>query len=217
MDEALYREWLKFLFDRNEEQGDWRFDADATDVKASEEQIVTFVARMLNNYESDVDPYSDWQIAMGLDFVFNNACSDYAFHLRNRPVALEQRIAAIGAIKELYTRCFDPRCEPALGHLAEEGNPLNEICYMFWDTSPLGYCEDSPDKKDLYKATSEVMEHALHLDNIACVESGLHGLGHLSPYYPPARDIIKRFVRQAGDLDQSILEYAEAAREGCIQ
>ena len=217
MDEELYQVWLKSLFDHDEAKGDWRFGSDVPEVNTNEDQIVAFVTRMLNRYESDVAPYSDWQIAMGIDFVFNNACSDYAFHIRNNPVPLEQRIAAIEAIKTLYAQCFEPRCEPALGHLAEDGNPLNDICYMFWDTSPLGYCEDCPDKAALYKATTGVMEYALGMDNVACVESGLHGLGHLAPYYPPARDIIKRFLRQSSDADQSILEYAEAAREGCIQ
>lgn len=217
MDEELYQEWLKSLFDHDEAEGDWRFDSEVTAVTVTAEQVVAFVTRMLRNFEGDVAPYSDWQIAMGLDYVFNNACSDYAFHLRNEPVPLEQRLAAIGAIKVLYDTCFDTRCEPALGHLSEEGNPLNDICYMFWDTSPLGYCEDCPDKAALYKATTGVMEYALGRENIACIESGLHGLGHLAPYYPPARDIIQRFLRQVKDVDQSVLEYAEAAREGCIQ
>jgi len=62
-----------------------------------------------------------------------------------------------------------------------------------------------------------VMEAVLRLPNPACKESALHGLGHMVRHSDRALEIIERFLSSATDLDAALIQYAEAARSGCIQ
>ncbi len=87
---------------------------------------------------------------------------------------------------------------------------------MLWDTTPLTYCEDRQIRDAIYPAITEVMEFSLTLSNIACIESGLHGLGHMVPYYPEAAKIIARNMHRFRKCDRRIMAYAKAAKTGYI-
>ena len=62
-----YQEFIKFLFDRNESEDDWRFDYELVEPDLTQEDVVAFVQRMLENYETDLSAYSDWQLGLGID------------------------------------------------------------------------------------------------------------------------------------------------------
>ncbi|MBX2874836.1 MAG: hypothetical protein KTR30_22120 [Saprospiraceae bacterium] len=211
-----YTSFLKFLFEHQESTEDWRFELYLEEPQISKRELVKYLIRMFENYESDVAHYSDWQIAKGLEYIFNNTFSDWVFALREGPAPLEDRIMAIQGLKTIFSQCFEKRCAPSLGHYSEEGNPLNFICYMLWDISPLAYCEDIQDKEALYQAVTEVMEYSLQLNNKACVESGLHGLGHLVMFYPRASRMIERNIRRFRRIDPRLRSYAKNAMTGCI-
>ena len=87
---------------------------------------------------------------------------------------------------------------------------------MLWDTTPLTYCEGIENGDAIYAAVAEVMQFSLSLDNIACIESGLHGLGHLGSYYPPASQIVRQFLETTKVTDKRLLEYARNAESGCV-
>ena len=215
MSKESYEVWLTQLFGHDESKGDWRWDDEVDDFTWNEEQIVNLVTKTLKNYREDVAHYSDWQIAMGVDFIFNSG-QEYAYALRDGSVPIENRIEAIRSIKYIYKYCFDRRCDQVLGHLSEPENPLNDICYMLWDVTPLIYCEDNPRKQALYEAVADVMEYSLSCRNVACIESGLHGPEYLTPYFPTAKDIIQSFIESGIKLDPRLLKYAEAAKSDCI-
>ena len=213
---STYADWLSSLFDHDEAKGDWRFGFSQDHIEFTPEQVVDYVTQMFTHYDRDLAHYSDWQLAMGVDYIFNNSCSDYAFDLRDRPVAAEKRIAAILSLKVFFEQCYDKRCVPSLGHYSEKGNALNGPCYMLWDTTPLSYCAYREARDAIYPAITEVMEFSLTLSNIACIESGLHGLGHMVPYYPEAAKIIDRNMHRFRKSDRRIMAYAKAAKTGYI-
>ncbi|MBE9060599.1 hypothetical protein [cf. Phormidesmis sp. LEGE 11477] len=211
-----YQKFVEFLFDRDESAGDWRFDYGLIEPDLTGEEIVEFVRRLLENYETDLSTYSDWQLGMGVGYIFNNSCSNLALVLRDGPVAIEKRVAAIRALKSFFANCLNERCVEALGHLSEAGNELNHFCYMIWDITPLTYCEQTPKKNTIYSALAEVMKYTLSLDNIACVESGLHGLGHLALYYDNASAIVRKFINSHSVMDKHLIAYAKQAEKGCV-
>lgn len=225
---STYADWLSSLFDHDEAKGDWRFGFSQDHIEFTPEQVVEdhieftpeqvvdYVTQMFTHYDRDLAHYSDWQLAMGVDYIFDNSCSDYAFDLRDRPVAAEKRIAAILSLKVFFEQCYDKRCVPSLGHYSEKGNALNGPCYMLWDTTPLSYCAYREARDAIYPAITEVMEFSLTLSNIACIESGLHGLGHMVPYYPEAAKIIDRNMHRFRKSDRRIMAYAKAAKTGYI-
>jgi hypothetical protein len=61
------------------------------------------------------------------------------------------------------------------------------------------------------------MERILELDSIACQEGALHGLGHWQREYPgEVERIVDRFLESRGGLDARLIDYAKAARCGCV-
>ncbi len=236
--EDKYQNFLNYLFDREESKGEWRFDAikpelipnyllksgltadevlDLVEPELTADEVVEFVRRMLENYESDLAKYSDWQLSLGLNYVFNNLYSDWSFFLRDGPSHIENRVAAIRALKVLFQQCLNSRCSQTLGNLSKSKNKLNDFCFMLWDVTPLTFCEKTKEKNEIYAAVAEVMEFSLSLDNIACIESGLHGLGHLSPDYEKAADIIRKFIKTQHHVDKRLIEYAKRAEIDDIQ
>lgn len=210
-----YYEFLNFLFDRDQAHGDWRFDFD--EPQLSGEEVVFFINHMLDHYDEDLSKYSDWQLAMGLEYVFNNTFSNLSFYLRDGPAPIESRVNAILAFKNLFDKCLNKRCKTSLGHISEEGNELNSFCYMLWDVTPLTYCEEIRDKTKIYDAVLEVMEYSLYLSNKACVESGLHGLGHLELYTNKAPKIVRKFIESNPRIDSHLRKYAKNAENGYVQ
>jgi hypothetical protein len=87
-------------------------------------------------------------------------------------------------------------------------NPLNSVCYMFWDSSLL-----STGGLDALR----VMEKSLYLKNVACVESGLHGLGHA--FYKNEKFVetaIDQFLASQPNTDEKLMTYAMNARRGYV-
>ena len=213
---TTYTDWLSHLFDHDETKEDSRFDLSLDYIEFSPEQVVDYIHQMFTHYDRDLVHYSDQQLALGVDYIFNNSCSNYAFYLRDRPVPLDKRINAILSLKVFFEKCYNKRCVPSLGHYSEKGNALNTPCYMLWDTTPLSYCEGKQDRAAIYEAVTEVMEFSLTLSNKACIESGLHGLGHMVFYYPKAAKIIQRNMHRFRRVDSRLKDYAKAAQKGCI-
>jgi hypothetical protein len=210
----MYQNWLAHLFDHEELQ-DWQFSVDQ--LKLDSAEVIELTAKMFQDYEHGYGKYSDWQIGTGLYYLLSNNCSDYSFALRDGPAPLKKRVNCILSLKNLFKDCFNSRCKQSLGHLNQPGNQLNSTCFILWDTSPLSYCEDSRDKNELYEAVMDVMEYSLYLSNLACIESGLHGLGHLVDYHPEARKIINKYLATKPIIPQSLHQYALQAKTGCVQ
>ncbi len=181
--------------------------------------IPEFVVQLHEDLPELMKDYTVWQLARGIDVIFNANVADYVFDLRDGSASFEKKVEAILSMKKLYSECFFKLCRPRLGHLSEDMNELESFCYMIWDVSPLSYCENNDQKDRFYSAIAEVMEYALSLNNIACKESALHGLGHLisPPHYPRAKDIIQNFIDKNKNADPRIIKYAEQAKTGMIQ
>jgi hypothetical protein len=176
-----YIEWLKYVFDRPATSNGWYFDVeDMEPFEAEPSELVELVATTFENCAVDLASYSNEQLRYGLSYIIDNGASDVVFSLMSEQVPAAQRLRAIAALKQLYSQVLGPRCAPVLGHTNEPGgNALNYICYMLWDISPLSWWERSPDRATFYQAVCDVLEHATMSPNPACVESGLHGLGHI--------------------------------------
>jgi hypothetical protein len=213
-----YDTWLKHVFDRPVRDPAWYFDIDEPDFKADAQTITELVTRTMLRSGTDLLRYSDSQVNQGLSYIFNNACSDIVFAILDGNVPFEQKMGAIRSIKMLYKNCFTPRCAPVLGHIDEPGaNPLNAICYMLWDVTPLTYWEKRERKEDAYAAIFDVLKFALTSTNPACVESALHGLGHMHYKMPrQVEQIIQRFLSKTHIQNEDLSGYARQAYRGYV-
>ena len=196
-----YAEWLQNVFDSG---------ADRPEFDAQDENIVELVTETLARCGADLAPYTDAQVAQGLDHLFHPACGDVVFSLMARSVPEAKRLRALSAVKILYRDCLAPRCAPVLGHTNQPGGgPLNTLCYMLWDTSPLIGADPA--------TVIDVLAFALTSPNPAVVESGLHGLGHLHADCPkPVEAAIATYERQASARHPQLRAYARQAAHGQV-
>jgi hypothetical protein len=205
-----YEKWLNSIFGSSVKrvtEPSWQIDS---------KTLVELIYITLLRSGSDLLRFSDKQVNNGLNLIFNNSYSDIVFALKDPTVAFEARAEAVRAIKVLYSDCFEKRAWPALSHLDERGSPLNQICYMLWDVTPIGAwghvagCEYFP-------LTLEVLEFALYLRNPACVESALHGLGHVGKGSDQRiHTIIKNWAERSVIVRRELLTYAEYADKGQV-
>jgi hypothetical protein len=211
-----YEHWLRYVFDRPTTPNGWYFDLEEGELDASDADLARLVTQTCSRSEVDLLGYTDAQVAHGLTFMFNPSASNVAFALKARHVPRSVRLSAIESIADLYAGCFAKRCEKALCHGDDVvANPLNIVCYMLWDVSPLSYWEGEPQKRIFYRIVLKVMESALFLDHPACVESALHGLNHLQPHVPvQVRRVIGDWIQGRDALAPALRSYAAAAMHG---
>ncbi len=214
-----YTEWLKYVFDRPATPNGWYFDIeDLEPFEAEPSELVELVATTFENCACDLAPYSNEQLRYGLSYIVDSGASDVVFALMSENVPAELRLRAIAGLKHVYSQVFERRCAPVLGHSSEPGdNALNYTCYMLWDISPLSNWERSPERSIFYRAVCDVLEHALTSPNRACVESGLHGLGHIHSSYPErVEEVIDRYL-VAAKPPEELRRYAMDAGRGHVQ
>jgi hypothetical protein len=136
-----YDKWIKFVFDRPT-QRDWYFKND-DEFTASAAELVALYTHTCLHCSTDLQRYSVDELYDGLNYMFNNACSNSVFCFADTGrVPLPVRLTAIQAIKTLYRDCFVTRCQPILSHVDHQktsGNNLNAFCDMMWDITPIPY------------------------------------------------------------------------------
>jgi hypothetical protein len=221
-----FDEWLECYFAPFDNvNSPWdRFPPDQDEhpwFRGTAEEIVELFTYTMESSGTELKRFSDSQLGVGLDNLLNNHFADVANTVRDGPVSNDKRIAAFRSIKVLYRDGLTPRAEPVLGHLDEKAKcmPLNGICYMLWDVTPLSYWPDAELGAVMYPLIIEIMEAALDSPNCAVIESGLHGLGHMvHKYEGPAVAAIDRFIeKRRGHVRDELITYALQARTGMIQ
>jgi hypothetical protein len=206
-----YREWLSYLFGREVKDPAWYHSPEARPFSGEPAEIAELFVNTMRHCGSDLAPYCEAQVAQGLQHVINPSCGNVVFALTRKPLSKDQREEVILSLSNLYSDCFTPRCAPFLSHLDEAGaNPLNRVCYMFWDVTPL--LSGPPG------AVLKVLEAGLKSVNPACQESALHGLGHLPRANGKGKrveEIIVSYLRSRRP-STALRAYAERAARGAI-
>ena len=216
----LYNRWIKHVFDREETASAWYFDLDAQPFEATSAELTTLFTETCGRSGTDLVAFTDRQVDEGLSYLFNNTCSDVPFALKDAAVPIGARLKAIGSVDALYADCFAKRCTETLSHLNEPSScRINNICYMLWDVSPLVYWEGNPEGPVFHNAILELLAATLRSRNMACVESALHGLGHIQLYQPEQVDrIISQWLSSNSPaVPPPLVSYAKAARTGNVQ
>ena len=221
-----FEEWLDCYFEPYDNvNSPWdRFPPGGEDhpaFRGNADEIVDLFTFTMRSSGTELKRFSDQQVGVGLDNLLNNHFADVANIVRDGATTNDKKVAALRSIKVLYTDCLSRRAAPVLGHRNEKApcKPLNGICYMLWDVTPLSHWPDADRGAAMYPVIIEVMEQALQSSNCAVVESGLHGLGHcVYKRKDLAVAAIDRFLeKRRGQVRQELIEYALQARTGMIQ
>jgi hypothetical protein len=211
---SRYQEWLTHVFDHEiqTQLPQWYVAVDAPEFAASETEIAELLGQTFISSGKDLTKYTDARVDQGIWYIANSHQS--AFQSPNVPLA--KRVETIGSIFYLYSDCFAKRCSETLGHLGEEGSPLNSSCYMFWDITSLDYLKNAPDSQQMQDAALDVLQKILTIEHRACREAAFHGLSGYAFIRPEkAEEIIDQFLNKT-KLDDKLLAYALNARQGNV-
>jgi hypothetical protein len=213
--------WIAHVFDHAVPycQPPWYDLADAPLWQAPASVTVAHITRLFEDPEPPLAFLADSQIAQGLRYIIQPGASDFWIAIHDRAVPVEDRLRCLAATEPLFARLLAPRCTPHLSHRDEPGaGPLNGICYMWWDIFPALLAPSDPAAPAAAETVLAALAGILALDSPACCESALHGLGHLHHAHPRAVErIIGRFLATPSpELPPALLDYARAARCGCV-
>lgn len=218
----LYAEWRAFYFGRCADGADphsldWDFPALGI-------ELARCFVHCMRNARAELSGCSDADLAFGLRALLMGDLGATADNMTCVSVRGELRLSMIDAIGALYRDVLGPRARPVLGHLGEgDGRPLDYVVYMLWDDSPAGKLIGVEREPGRGSALVEVLSQALSAEpgNPACIESILHGLGHMAAAHPAHRArivaAIERFLATRPMPRPELKTYAEAAMKGLIR
>jgi hypothetical protein len=177
----------------------------------SDESTLARLAEVFENAAILLNPYQD----VTLNQVFWDLPATAFLGLKNENISWPIRHRLIESFEPLFRDFFAARCKPVLGHLSEEGTPLNSACYMWWDFDCWVATKHPLPQNPMDSTFLASMRSILRIGHAACQESALHGLGHWHWAHAAAvEEIIDEFLnREPGRLR----DYAMAARCGCVQ
>ena len=221
-EEAAFLRWVTHVFDHRVSKNEWywKHDAPTHPAENKHELGAAYMTRLFENPVVHLQPYTDAQINQGLWYLAHNACSNYMFAITTQEVALESRIQLVNSFYLLYEKLFAPTCSNHLGYLTRtkedtaRANPLNLICYMWWDAIPFSARPKNytyairPFEPRLDEMALSVMVRTLKLNSTPCREGALHGLSHWFHAYPTQiQRIINTFLDDNPDLDEDLYNY----------
>jgi hypothetical protein len=216
--DATLEDWVRFVFDHPVTETAWHFDTNAPALVLPPERAAHLIAETFERAAELLRPFTDAQLNQGFWFLVGSGNSDYSGCFTDASVPWPARRRALHAFVPLFREVMAMRCTPSLSHLDEPGTALNSACYMWWDIIPLSPPLDARQPRDrIHDEILAVLAELLEVPHDACRESALHGLGHWAFYDPQAKTLIEAFLDRARDLRPELLQYARAARTGCIQ
>ena len=182
------------------------------DLPASTE--ISYLTRLLLAPREALARYSNAQLNAG--FWELVGASGILSHVCGKSNFPDSSLACLTGIVTLFREVFAERCAQGLGHLDEPGrNPLNSICYMWWDIFPVAIGAGEWTECDALFL--EVLGALLSIDHDAVRESELHGLGHVSGRRELASALIDSYLVTNPRIRPELRRYALSARAGCIQ
>ncbi|MEM9951832.1 MAG: hypothetical protein AAF846_09545 [Chloroflexota bacterium] len=195
----------------------WYFDIDAPYLQPEPNTLVAYLKRAFTEIDTIAQSYSDAQMNQGINYVINNACSDFIFCLVDDSVPLSQRLKAVEAMANVYEKLYAVKCSnQPLPDYSPDANPLDHTCYMWWDIIPFYGKSGNVSYEQLDQSILQVMQRTLQLDNYLCQRGALHGLGHWKHAYPEQVEAIIDAFLERDNLHEATIQYAKVARTGYI-
>jgi hypothetical protein len=218
-DNVSLQQWIAHVFDHPVTDPAWHWATDAPELDPAPGLTAQFIAETFERAGELLASFSDAQINQGLYYMISARTSDYMFALTEKRVPRSLRFRVLRSFVPLFEQIFAVRCSSHLSHLDEQpANPLNAVCYMWWDVIPFHGQPEDPDRTDLDTEALTIMRQQLALPHDACRESALHGLGHWQMDYPDrVGEIIDELFHHSHYLRPELVSYAEQARIGQIQ
>jgi len=212
-------EFVKFLFDRDTSAGLWylRDDFDAPDLGG--EKYLELFRWIMNEATSIAECYSESQLAQGLLCLINPSSSPVTPFFYEERLNVELKSAAIHSMRTIFDALFAKKCTGSARFNEQDSQnkdvTFDYVCFMWWDIFPWHGVPERPSMAAVSDALIQVLADILEIDNFACKESALHGLGHWHSARPQQ---VEGIINGASPrIPSDLLAYAECARSGKVQ
>lgn len=184
--------WIRFAFDHDVSDPPWYYTEDMHFV-CTPSNVIRYYTRLFLDPRPSLSPYDDARLEQGLWFIVGAQLSEW---LWSDELPLQLRLECIAAMPAMFR-------EFLINH------PLDTACFMWWDM--LRYFGDAPDAR-IVESIARALDEVLAIPVRHCQMSALHGLGHLQ--HDSREAIVRAFVAVNHDLDDELLQYANAAMVG---
>ena len=213
------QQWIAHVFDHPVTDPEWHWAPDAPELDLAPGLAAQFIAETFEAGGELLARFSDAQLNQGFYYLISAGLWGYMCELTDLRVPWHVRQRALRAVVPLFEQVMAVRCSPHLSNLDEQpANPLNAVCYMWWDVVPFNGQPEDPDRAEFDQEVLSILRRILAIPHDACCESALHGLGHWQSEYPEtAAEIIDEFLGRSDGLRSELATYAGKARTGCIQ
>ncbi len=142
----------------------WYFDTDGDWWWPEPRTGVGYLTRLFSEGPPVLQWFSDAQIAQGLTGLINTMAVGDQPWMRDPVTPANERAAAWDAIAQFFADVLAPRCSPTLGHLSEEGAPLNLVTYMWWESFPGFTNPYDPERELVDQAELDCLRSVLALE-----------------------------------------------------
>ncbi|WPH19769.1 hypothetical protein [Variovorax paradoxus] len=220
LDQTLYQNALRHLFDRPvpvEGEREWYWDLDEPEFTATPLEWTHIQTVLFANAGTDLLPYSDDQVGMGLNLVMSNNHDDIPLMVNDPSVSLADAMRMMQTFPCLWRDCIGPRLSKVHESIGSCCNRLEFVCYMWFDVWPTFWnALHVPEWRNaMWFVYCEMLEMPYRQVQIAA----LHGIGHEGSYLQKPRELQKRmeeFIRNVRN-DDELKSYAQAAASGLVQ
>ncbi|MES2608850.1 MAG: hypothetical protein V4679_01350 [Pseudomonadota bacterium] len=221
LDATLYASALHYLFDRpvpGKKEREWYWDMDEPEFEATPLQWTLIQTALFANAGSDLAPYSDEQVGMGLNCVMSTNAGDIPLQALDPSVPLADALRMLQAFPRLWIDCIGPRRSHVHETIGSSSGRLGFVCYMWFDVWPTFWnARHIPEWRD---AMWQVFCQMLDVPCRDVQVSALHGIGHEGRALLRPRELqerVKQFIRSVPAHDEELRNYAGAAAQGMVQ
>lgn len=220
LDPAVYGAALHYLFDRpvpHKNGQEWYWDIDEPEFDATPLQWTHIQTVLFANAGTDLAPYSDDQVGMGLNHVMSNNAGNIPHMVNDPSVPLADAMRMMRALPTLWSDCLGPRLDTGSSAIGSRSDRLYFVSYMWFDVWPTFWnAQHIPEWQD---AMWRVFCEMLAMPSREAQVSALHGIGHEGTRLNRPRELqahLDAFIRSVRN-DEELKSYAQAAARGMVQ
>lgn len=220
LDPTVYGAALRYLFDRPvpaKGGQEWYWDSDEPEFEATPLQWTHIQTVLFANAGTDLAPYSDDQVGMGLNHVMSNNAGDIPHMVNDPSVPLADAMRMVQALPALWLECLGPRLEVTGEESDKHNGRLRFVSYMWFDVWPTFW--NARHIPEWQGAMWRVFCEMLAMPFRDAQMSALHGIGHEGPRLNRPKELQTRmeaFIRSVKN-DDELKTYAQAAARGMVQ
>jgi hypothetical protein len=216
-DSSSLAEWIEYVFDHPVTDPAWHRTSEGAERDWPADEVATYIAETFEQSGRLLAGFSDEQLNQAFWFLLDTGCSEFMCVLVDPSVPISSRLRALHSFVPLFEQVMAARCSPHLSHVDESvANPLNTVCYIWWDLLPIDGRPMQPERRDFDAEVLLILRRLLSIPHDACRESALHGIGHWSMYYPEVAEIVEEFLASTPNLRPELASYANHAKVGDV-